>query len=230
MKKEVWKPVVGYEGLYEVSDQGRVRSLPRKHCNGCILKPEKDKKGYLRIGLSKNSIQETKKVHRLVAEAFIPNPDNLPQINHKSEIKDQNNVENLEWVDNKTNARWSHSVAVKQYSLTGEYVAFYSTVTDAANAVNTNTSSITNCCIKKSTCCKGYIWRYADDKEDLEIPSKIYPNKPKQVEQYTLDGEYVNSFTSMLKALKQFNIFSCTHLAECCRTGKPYHGYIWKYV
>ena len=95
---ENWKDIKGYEGLYMVSDQGRVRSLPRATTKGRILKPIKLRDGYLYVVLSKNGKHKRMAIHRLVALVFISNPDNKPQVNHKSEVKTQNNVENLEWV------------------------------------------------------------------------------------------------------------------------------------
>ena len=104
MKKEYWKPVVGYEGLYEVSNLGRVKSL--KFGKERILKPQKDTSGYLCVTLCKNNNQCQFKVHRLVAEAFIPNPNNLPQTNHKDECKTNNIASNLEWCDRKYNVNY----------------------------------------------------------------------------------------------------------------------------
>ena len=95
MDNIIWKPVVGYEGLYEVSNTGLVRSLNK--LKGRILTPIKKKNGYLSICLYKNSKQVTKLIHRMVAEAFIPNPDNLEMVNHKDEDRTNNNVDNLEW-------------------------------------------------------------------------------------------------------------------------------------
>lgn len=111
---EVWKPLAGlveYGTYYEVSNLGNVRSVdriaddgyPRK---GKILKPRKLPTGYLRVHLSEHGKNKDYYIHRLVAIAFIPNPDNLPQINHKSEIKTDNRVENLEWCDTKYNCNY----------------------------------------------------------------------------------------------------------------------------
>lgn len=108
---EVWKPVKGYEGLYEVSNLGNLRSVDRYVMHGdhyCFLKGKPRKtlphsKGYLSIQLSKNSEDKKYLVHRLVAEAFIPNPSNLPCIDHINTVKDDNRVENLRWCTNKEN-------------------------------------------------------------------------------------------------------------------------------
>ena len=95
---EEWKNIIGYEGLYEVSDKGNVRNVRRN----TLLKLQKNQ-GYIRVALSKNGIKTWLRVHRLVAQAFLPNPDNLPEINHKNEDKTNNRVDNLEWCDRKYN-------------------------------------------------------------------------------------------------------------------------------
>ena len=109
---EEWRPVVGYEGLYEVSNTGQIRSFDRyvKYSNGRIhlhkgkvLSPIKDKDGYLQVNLCYNGKIHQIKVHRIVAQAFIPNPNNLPQVNHKDEDKTNNSVDNLEWCTVKYN-------------------------------------------------------------------------------------------------------------------------------
>lgn len=108
--EEIWKDVVGYEGLYKVSNLGRVKSLKRinsygRTVPGKILKPHPNiKSGYLCVNLYKNDKPTMIPIHRLVAIAFIPNPQNLPQVGHKDETRTNNNVDNLEWVTNKENA------------------------------------------------------------------------------------------------------------------------------
>lgn len=106
-EKEIWKDIAGYEGKYQVSNLGNVRSLQYHNAKGIMrigyLKPAVDNKGYLRCALSKENKLKTFKVHRLVASAFIDNPDNLPQINHKDGNKLNNHVENLEWCNNSQN-------------------------------------------------------------------------------------------------------------------------------
>lgn len=109
---EEWRPVVGYEGLYEVSNTGQVRSVDRYYVNslgkrfflkGKILKLSDNGRGYLRTILTKDNKTSSKYIHRLVAEAFILNIDGLPTVNHKDEDKSNNRVENLEWCDIKYN-------------------------------------------------------------------------------------------------------------------------------
>lgn len=104
---EEWKDIKGYEGLYQVSTLGRVRSLPRKYSpRERYLRPGIGTNGYLRVVLSKNGIVCDKDIHRLVAQAFIPNPDNMPFVNHKDEVKIHNQVENLEWCTPKYNVNY----------------------------------------------------------------------------------------------------------------------------
>ena len=112
MNEEIWRPIEGYEGLYEVSNTGRVKSLNRyvkgkgesySLQKGRVLSPGKDKNGYLFVILTCNGKRKMFLVHRLIAQTFILNPDNLPQVNHKDEDKSNNRVENLEWCTAKYN-------------------------------------------------------------------------------------------------------------------------------
>ena len=108
---EEWRPVVGYEGLYEVSSYGRVKSLCKydsrnRFRDERILKLCADRLGYLKVGLCSNDKKKKYLVHRLVAQAFIPNPNNLPIINHKDENPSNDNVDNLEWCDAKYNSNY----------------------------------------------------------------------------------------------------------------------------
>ena len=113
--KEIWKDIKGYEGIYQVSSEGRVRSLDRvedrgRNIKGKILKPSINPYGYCVVGLFKNGTQKKNMVHRLVAEAFIPNPDNKPEIDHINTIKTDNNVflnEDGSINYEKTNLRWT---------------------------------------------------------------------------------------------------------------------------
>ena len=105
MEEEIWKPIKDFEGYYEVSNIGRVRSLNYKRTGKeKILKNIEDYKGYLEVGLTKNGKRKQFKVHRLVAEAFIPNPENKPCIDHINTVKSDNRVENLRWVTYKENS------------------------------------------------------------------------------------------------------------------------------
>jgi hypothetical protein len=117
MNKEEWRDIAGYEGKYQVSTLGHVRSLTRvvSHRNGScpkygrLLKQTPNTKGYLLVGPTVNRIQRTRPVHRLVAETFIPRPEGAYEVNHKNGVKTDNRVENLEWVS--ADANMKHAVA-----------------------------------------------------------------------------------------------------------------------
>ena len=98
---EIWKPIDGTNGQYEVSNTGKVRNAKKKN----ELKFQRDNKGYLRLRVTVNRVRKSYKIHREVAKAFIPNPENKPQVNHIDGDKSNNAVSNLEWVTNIENAR-----------------------------------------------------------------------------------------------------------------------------
>lgn len=166
---EIWKDVEGYEGLYSVSNYGRVKG----HF-GKILKPKYQRQGYLQVHLYKDKKQKTVFIHRLVAIAFIPNPDNLPQINHKDEIKDNNHVDNLEWCDGKYNCNYGTrnkrmsetlrlgSATIIQLTKNGEFIKEWESVKAASEALKIEKSGIYYCLEGKykRNLSHGFQWQY----------------------------------------------------------------------
>lgn len=158
---EVWKDIKDFEGLYMISNLGNVKSFYTNK----ILKLKKDKDGYLLVNIYKNHKNYCKKVHRLVAQAFIPNVYNYKEINHIDENKANNVVSNLEWCTRKYNNNYKNknqsiSKRVNQYDLNGNYIATYNSTMEATRKLGIN-RNISACCLGKAKTCGGYIWRYA---------------------------------------------------------------------
>lgn len=153
---EIWKPIVGFE-KYSVSNLGRI-----KNPFGKILKPFPNNKGYLRVHLNSENIKHKHcSVHRAVALAFILNPDNLPQINHKNHNVQDNRVKNLEWCSNEYNQRYSHSKSISQYNIRGELLRDWESISDAQRALNIPSTNISKCCKGIILTINGYIFLYS---------------------------------------------------------------------
>lgn len=167
--EEIWCPIKGYEGLYEVSDKGRVRSM--KFGKERIRKPSRGTCGYLQVDLWKNGEHKMYLVHRLVAQTFTPNPDNLPEVNHKDEDKDNNSVQNLEWCDRKYNINYGNrnqmvsmklSKPILQYTKSGKFVREWKSTYDVERNLGYFHNSISYCCNGKHKSAYGYVWKYKD--------------------------------------------------------------------
>lgn len=164
---EQWRDIEGFEG-YQVSNYGRIKSLKRG--NGKILKPTHDNQGYLHVILSKNGCIKNNLIHRLVAQAFLENPNHLPQVNHKDEDKTNNHVENLEWCDSKYNSNYgtcqerAHNKQSKRIDqidmVTGEVIRKWASTMECGRNGYTQ-GSVVNCCNGLRKTHKGYIWKYA---------------------------------------------------------------------
>ena len=166
---EIWCPIKGYEGLYEVSDKGRVKSIG--YGKERILRPGRAGGGYLMVNLCKNGEKKKFLVHRLVSQTFIPNPDNLPQVNHKDENPSNNYVQNLEWCDQKYNANYGTrtkrqseklSKPVLQYTESGAFVREWKSTRDVQRKLNYNNGNISKCCTGKRKSAYGFIWKFKD--------------------------------------------------------------------
>ena len=167
--EEIWCPIKGYENIYEVSDKGRVKSL--KFGKERILKLGITTDGYLMVKLLKNGEMKPYRVHRLVAQTFIPNPDNLPQVNHIDENPSNNKVENLEWCDAKYNNNYGthnqrmaekKSKPVLQYTKSGEFVREWKSIKDAKRNLGFYHGNISSCCTAKLKSANGFVWKFKD--------------------------------------------------------------------
>ena len=167
---EIWRDIKNYEGIYEVSNLGRIKSISR---NGTIkenriLKPNKVM-GYSQVGLQKYGTRKYKKIHRLVAEAFIPNPENKKEVNHKDGNKANNCVDNLEWVTTSENQLHSYYKlknnikSVIQLSLNNEIIKEWESIAKVEQELKISNADICKCCKGKRKTAGGYKWRYKEN-------------------------------------------------------------------
>ena len=189
---EQWRDIAGYEGYYKISSWGRVKSMERiiqdrfgmkspYRIPQKILKPKRAQTGYLFVHLSKDGHANPQRIHRLVAEAFIPNPDGLPTINHKDENKENNHVENLEWWYNndygtrqqRSQMNQKHRRAVRMLSMDGELIRTFPTCLSAARyiageptgksqRVRVTDNNISRACRLQRHKAYGYLWEFEE--------------------------------------------------------------------
>jgi hypothetical protein len=187
MNNEVWVCAPGFEGLYEVSNYGNVRRFDNK----AQLKGGLNSYGYVVFSLSKHGKQYMKKGHRLVAEAFIPNPDNKRDVNHKDGDKTNNFVDNLEWASRSENvfhARNELSIdysqkPVVQVTLSGDVVAVWASAAVAGRMLNVPQQMISACCRGTAPTAGGFSWSYATFPFDSVIKERRVTLIREQIEQ-----------------------------------------------
>ena len=198
---EEWKPICGYEGLYEVSNMGQVKSL--KFDKEKILKQGKMKNDYLFVNLYKDGIMKRFLVHRLVASAFIDNPNNYPTVNHNNEVKTDNRVSNLCWMD--YSQQQIHGTCQKRRVAHTDY---------KVRTANTDYKSFQS----KRVASTDY----------QAIGRKVAEKLSRQVYQYSLDGTLVGIWQSVSECGK--NGFYQGNVSECCNGKRKQHkGFIWSY-
>lgn len=246
---EQWKLIPDFEP-YEVSNFGRVRS--RYHTSGKeyrILKPTYHHTGYVLYRLAKNKKYYNRTAHILVATAFIPNPENKPQVNHIDGDKHNNNVENLEWVTASENIQHAFEMGLKksptkdikgkdhyaskpvlQYDLKGNFVKKWFCYSDAARFYNISPSSIINCCAKRIKSVGGYIWIPYTSDSNIEPKIKVEINRktPKLIHQYSLDGELIHTWHGYKDIANHLGYKE--HLICACCNGKSKTSYGYKWV
>ena len=149
------KDIKGYEGLYGITSCGKVWSYKRKK----FLTPRANRYGYLYVDLSKNGKAKSYVIHRLLAEAYIPNPDNLPQVDHIDNDKTHNYVNNLQWITHRDNNRKSHNKPILQYDLDGNFIREWECASDVGKEVKSN---ICHCLKGKLPSAYGFVWKYKE--------------------------------------------------------------------
>lgn len=195
--EEVWKDIKGYEGIYQVSSLGRVKRLAhtcvntkqvKRHLPERMLLPTKQSNGYVHVHLHQQNKTQGISVHRLVATAFIPNPNNLPQVNHKDEDKTNNNVENLEWCTAEYNINYGTGKkrlsefkknkkggdrdvkGVCKFDFDGNLLAEYPSVGEASRQTGINQATISSCCLQITKQTHGCVFEFADNRENWRKP------------------------------------------------------------
>lgn len=175
---EIWKDIEGYEGLYQVSNLGNIKSFSRRGTqsrNDKVLKLTEEPNKYLRVALYKNGVQKRMLVHRLVAKAFLSNEKSLPQVNHISGIKSDNRVVNLEWCTAKENEKHAYEMGLHriisgeehyaskkiiQYSKDKTFIREWVCARQIEKQLDINHRNILQCCQHKRKTAGGYIWEY----------------------------------------------------------------------
>lgn len=244
MENEIWKDVKGYEGYYQVSNMGRVKSMrvlktPKNgvKCrkNTFLSTKTSHDKQYILVALCRDGEKKQTPAHRLVAEAFIPNPNNLPFVNHKDENPSNNNANNLEWCDRTYNNNYgghnarsaiSRSKAVMQYTLDGKFVKEWLSGTDASRQLSIPQAAINACCLHKPKYNQagGFLWKYKDDSTPITF------KHGKRVAKCGTDGTLIEEYRNITEASKKNHLLPSS-ISNCLiGRSKFAGGYKWKLI
>ena len=150
------KDIKNYEGIYGITSCGKVWS----YRNECFLKPRANHKGYLIVQLVKDGKCKNHLIHRLVAEAYLSNPENLPQVDHIDNDKTHNYVNNLQWITNRNNCRKSNNKPILQYTFDGEFVREWECAADVGLQIS---KGINDCLKGRKKSAYGYLWKYKEN-------------------------------------------------------------------
>ena len=229
---EMWKPCPDFETKYLISSHGRIMGIGTYNTckKGELLSLHKKhgRNGYIQVQLFDSGRMRTIEVHTLVAKAFIPNPDNLPMVNHIDEDKTNNHVENLEWCTNQYNVRYSNAKAIDVYTREGEFVETVEAISETAKKYKTDTTNISRCCKSQYGTCKGYQFRYHGEPfQKKPVSQKVARRKERSghdsnesryvaLFEYTVDGSFVTSWPNSNAAARAYGIAG-SNIRKCGR-------------
>lgn len=235
----MWKKIIlnNIETNYSVSDKGEIRNDK----TGRMLRPS-IQQGYCHVGLTIDGKLKRCRVHRLVANAFLSNPENKPYVNHIDGCRSNNNIENLEWCTPAENTQ--HAVKtglmlptrekkVIQYDLNGKKIQEFNSIAEAARQTNSSQNKITLCCQFKRKTHNNYQWRYKEDECDTIQRVDKPVTTPRQVAQIDINtGEIINIYPSMSMAAKAVNgtASAIINIINHKKQTKTHKGYGWKLV
>lgn len=263
MEKEIWKPIKGYEGYYEVSNLGRVKAKQRVVCRGNIRQPVRERilkaggsaLSYPTVQLFKNGESKRYTVHRLVAEAFIPNPDNLQEVDHINSIRNDNHIENLRWVSHQGNMRNPTTMKlmrervynneeslnkrlatrIRNGSRTAQKRVFqYDTNGTFIKEWESSTDVEKELGYNRRTVCEcarnkkygyGYLWSFHKETMKKHAP---YSVQNKKIIQLNMDDSFVKEWESIKSAEKSLGIHSITRVLHGGKISAG--GYKWKFA
>lgn len=257
LENEIWKPIKGYEGYYEISNLGRVKSIERfvkqgklnRHVSEKLKSESINPYGYPTVTLCKDRRSRSYPIHRLIAEAFIPNPENKPQVDHINTNRKDYSLSNLRWVTSKENSNNEKTLAhcqqntytkevsqrsnftkklrktktapitVYQYSKDGNFIKEYQSSNDACRQTGISASAIRRVINDNTQSAGGYLWT---SKLVDNIKYEHRPNSlSKHVLQFDKDGNFIKEWKSMNEAAKELGIYPANIYRSIKSNSKP---------
>lgn len=240
--QEIWKDIEGYDGKYQISNFGKVRSFS-KWKNGRLLKIRVGMYQYESVHLYNVNTKSSRTalIHRLVAMAFIPNMENKREVNHKDGNKLNNHIDNLEWATPSENMQHACDIGlqlpmrmaenpsakkVNQYSLNGEFIRSWNCAIEASKTIGINYSGISKCCLGRAKTAGGFIWRYKDNDFEIKI------DEVRKINKYDLHGNFIDCYLSAKEAVAKNSLSknASSAIYACCnKNQKTAYGFIWMY-